>query len=79
MTSFWVVRIVLHTDVAVAAIGFDILGLEVGIGAQFLCTTEALFATSERYSVFQTKAKPADLAGFSVKSLVALPGIEPGF
>jgi hypothetical protein len=29
--------------------------------------------------VFGVKEKPADLAGFSVKSLVALPGIEPGF
>ena len=28
---------------------------------------------------FRAKVKPADLAGFSVKSLVALTGIEPVF
>jgi hypothetical protein len=32
-------------------------------------------AASERQSDFRAKAKPAELAGFSVKSLVALPGI----
>ena len=44
------------------------------------CATEfALFAVNTRQRPFPSKEKPADLAGFSVKSLVALPGIEPGF
>ena len=29
--------------------------------------------------VFRAKQSPLKFAGFSVKSLVALPGIEPGF
>ena len=44
------------------------------------CATEfAFFAASTRQQVFRANEKPVDLAGFSVKSLVALPGIEPGF
>jgi len=44
------------------------------------CATEfAFFAASTRQQIYRANEKPADLAGFSVKSLVALPGIEPGF
>ncbi len=44
------------------------------------CATEfALFAVSFRQDILGPSKKPAEIAGFSVKSLVALPGIEPGF
>jgi hypothetical protein len=40
------------------------------------CVTEfALFAVKGRQNVFRTSEKPAEIAGFCVKSLVALPGI----
>ncbi len=29
--------------------------------------------------IYSPNKKPAEIAGFGVKSLVALPGIEPGF
>jgi hypothetical protein len=35
------------------------------------------FLVRVRQRDFRPKAKPADLAGFGVKYLVALPGIEP--
>jgi hypothetical protein len=31
------------------------------------------------WRTYRPKSKPAEIASFSVKSLVALPGIEPGF
>jgi hypothetical protein len=38
-----------------------------------------LFEAIERHDKFWPKEEPADLAGLSVKSLVALTGIEPVF
>jgi hypothetical protein len=37
------------------------------------------FAVGVLQQVFWPSKKPAEIAGFSVNSLVALPGIEPGF
>ena len=45
----------------------------------FFAPRNAVFRAGTRQRDFRPKAKPAAIAGFSVKSLVALPGIEPGF
>ena len=64
--------------------GADRRGIEAGAEVRADCATECApqFApdrASTRRPVFHPNEKPAELAGFSVKSLVALPGIEPGF
>ena len=45
----------------------------------FVKYDDADWRTQYPQQILQTNKKPAELAGFSVESLVALPGIEPGF